>query len=140
MIAHYEAWSTLQSTAAMHALQAHARQERDHALVSANTPAIVWRRIQDGEVRAAFVGTGFFLVYDIGPTWCSDAPLFYELMLKRALPGGTFTEAVTDMKALARESGCAGLFTGNGVLRPGLRRLYEREGFRIFNEAYFMEV
>lgn len=139
-ITHYEAWSNEQVIGAIAAMQAHGDEQRGHALHSEQGADLVWNRIRTGTLRAAYVGDGFLLIYDIGPTWCTEDPLFYELLLRRALPTGNFKLAIRDMKQLAKDNGCIGLMTGNGVMRPGLKRLYEHAGFRHFNEAYFTEV
>jgi len=135
----YGEWDGLQTAAAYNALKAHGSAQITHPFVSPRSPDIVWERIVRGELRAAFVA-GYFLVYDIGPTWCSEDDVLHELMLKHALPGGTFSEAVEGMRVIAQVNGCIGILSGNGVLRDGLRRLYERRGFVKLNEAYFLEV
>lgn len=136
-----EAWSAEQLTAAKAAVFAHGVRNSDHVFgKNPRTAQITWDRVMAGTLQAAIIGDGYLLVYDVGPTWCTEESLLYELLLIRALPGGTFLEALAGMDELARHHGCLGIHTGNGVLRPGLRRLYERSGFGILSESYYKEI
>lgn len=137
----YAQWSLLDSIRAERMIREHYRNNRDHPLVEQNSPDIVWGRIVSKELTAAIVGS-YLLVYDIGYAWCSTKTVLHELLLIRIYDDTvtTFADAVEGMKQLAELNGCAGIMTGNGVLRPGLRRLYLRQGFRDFNQAFYLEV
>lgn len=135
-----EAWSAEQFTAAKAAVFAHGVRNSDHVFgKNPRTAQITWDRVVSGVLLAALCD-GYLLVYDVGPTWCTEESLLYELLLVRALPGGTFQDAIAGMHDLAKHHGCYGIHVGNGVLRPGLRKLYERAGFGKLSEAYYLEV
>lgn len=136
----YEEWTAEDARCAYDALVAHGVRTVDHPLVKPGAADVVWRNVTQRTVEAAFVDTGYLLVFDCGPAWCTDEDLFYELLLTRARPGGSFLGAVDGMRWLAKEYGCSGIMTGNGVSRPGLRRMYERAGFYKLNETYYKEV
>lgn len=136
---HYDDWVGCMSLVAQRAMREHYERHSTHPLASPESADLVWSRIERGVLQACLID-GYLLVYEIGPTWCSLKPLLHELLLIKTAPSASFDEAVAGMVELARAKGCVGVMTGNGVLRPGLRRLYMRRGFRAFNEAYFMEV
>lgn len=135
----YSDWSYEQEVAAFTALKAHDLRHTGHPIQFPNSTKLVVERIMSGVLQAAFVD-GFLVVYDVGPTWCTDTDILYELLLIRAAEGGSFDAYVEGLKELAKRHACFGIMTGNGVLRPGLRRQYLRRGFQQFNESYFMEV
>jgi len=132
-------WDAAQKLAAMRALIAHGKRMASHPFVVPNSPGIVWGRLKRGELRAALMD-GYLLVYDVGAPWSSKQELLYEFLLTRALPGGTFNDAIEGMRYIAKVNGCIGVISGNGVLRPGLSRLYERAGAVKHCEAYFIGV
>lgn len=132
-------WSAEQTSAALAAFKAHSTRNADSPLRSSQSVQLVVERIYSGVLQAAYIH-GYLLVYDIGPTWCTAENLLYELLLVRAMPEGTFADYVAGIKEIAQANACSGVLTGNGVLRPGLRRRYEQAGFIKFNESYFMEV
>lgn len=135
----YAEWSFAQHLAAEKALKAHEVRMKDHPFVSPGSTDLVIERLINGDLRAAFI-EGYLLVYDVGASWCSTQPLLYEFLLVRALPGGSFEDAVTGMRIIAQLNECSGVLSGNGVLRPGLARLYERAGAVKHAETYFIGV
>lgn len=132
-------WTYEQLVAASTALKAHNENCVGHPIQSPDAAKIVFGRIMDGTLQACYI-EGFLLVYDVGPTWSTVEPLLYELLVIHALPTGSFSDYVQGLRDLAKQHACYGIMTGNGVLRPGLRRRYERVGFTKFNESYFLEV
>lgn len=132
-------WSELQHLAATQAILAHEERMTDHPFVSPGSSRLVAERLIDGTLRAAFM-EGYLLIYDVGTSWCSTQPLLYEFLLVRALPGGSFADAVMGMRIIAQLNECSGVLSGNGVLRPGLARLYERAGAVKHAETYFIGV
>lgn len=141
-ITKYEDWTHEQRLAAYESMYLHAQEVKDHPMsVHGKGGAhIAIERLRRGETKAALIGTGYLLVYSTCPSWSTNEDMLYESLLRRALPGGTFDEAVEDMKELARSEGCVAVITGNGRMRPGLRKLYERKGAQVIGETYFMEV
>ena len=138
-VTQFKDWSLQQSSAAFAALKAHSERHEESPVRSPDSLQVVTERILSGVLQAAFID-GYLLVYDIGPTWSTREDLLYELLLIRAMPGGTFADYVSGLRQIARQRGCFGILTGNGVVRPGLRRRYEQVGFVKFNEAYYLEV
>lgn len=141
-ITRYEDWSYEQHLCAYVAMYAHGEEVKSHPLAvhGKGSASLAIQRLLAGEFKAAFVGTGYLVLYDTRPTWCTEEPMFYEVLLRRVLPNCSFEDAVQDIKELARSEGCVAVITGNGRMRPGLRKLYEREGAQIIGETYFMEV
>lgn len=135
----YEDWSFEQQIAAFTALKAHDLRHTGHPIQFPNSTKLVVERIMQGVLRAAYI-EGFLLVYDVGPTWCTEQDILYELLLIRVTADGDFDAYIAGLRELAKRNACFGIMTGNGVLRPGLRRQYLRRGFQQFNETYFMEV
>lgn len=133
-------WPPALREAAMQAMQAHADRNQGYPAGGPFAFNTALRNLMDGTTKAALIGGGYLLIYDHGPTWCSDETFLFEQLLVRMLPVGTFNAALADMVDLARHHGCKGVITGNGVLRPGLQRMYERAGFRHFNQSFYMEV
>lgn len=96
-------------------------------------------RIMDGTVGAAILA-GYVLVYGVQPYWYSNAPVLYEQMLVKLDRTGSFPAYVAALKKLGAYHECVGLMTGNGVGRPGLTRLYEREGFKVIDTSHYLEL
>ncbi|APU03177.1 hypothetical protein HOR51_gp36 [Ralstonia phage phiAp1] len=123
--------------------------EHDHDLRRMKNPQwtpkgfyVAVRNVLSGKVPAVIMDECYLLLYDVGPTWCSDELHLFEQLLIR-LPTNTptdFSRVVRGMRSLAKQRQCTRIVCGNGVMRPGLRRMYEREGFRVLNEAYILEV
>ncbi|BAN92343.1 hypothetical protein X534_gp32 [Ralstonia phage RSB3] len=135
-----EDWTPEMLVAACDAIAAHNRRNEGHPISSPRAAAIVCDRIMSGFLRAAYID-GYLVVYDVGPTWSTEDDLFYELLLIHVNPAeGNFADYVDGLRELAKHHRCYGIVTGNGVLRPGLRRRYERAGFSLFNESYYLEV
>ena len=135
----FKEWTEVHKEYVYLGLVAYANELKEHPIVSEKSPMIVWRKLFTGELRAAIID-GYLLVYDFGASWCSEENILYELLLRRVMPGGSFPELTSGMHDLAKEHGCVGIMTGNGVLRPGLERQYLRRGFSKINEAYYKEV
>lgn len=135
----YADWSSEQLLVAFTALKAHDVRHTDHPLRRTESMQLVVQRIMSGELRAALV-SGYLVVYSVAATWCTAEPLLYELLVLRVDDAADFGQYIAGLHALASRFHCTGIATGNGVLRPGLRRLYERHGFGKFNEMYFKEV
>ena len=138
MIVPFGEWTPAQCAAAQVTLESHPAHVQKF-LPFETTLRVVWRNLEDGVVRGAFIG-GYLSIYDVGPTWCSDAVLLHEYVTMRAMPGGTFKGYIQGLRYIAHVNNCVGIITGNGVLRPGLRKLYEQAGFVKQNEAYFLGV
>lgn len=139
MVIDYKDWSPEQHEAALHAMQAHFERTRGYSTWRPNSLELVINRLATGEITACFIA-GFLLFYDAGQAWSTEDYLLYEQFLTRAMPHGTFKDYVAGLKQLCARYGCTAIESGNGVLRPGLRRQYERAGFVKTNETYFMEV
>lgn len=135
----YKDWSPVQHEAALHAMQAHFERTRGYSTWRPNSLQVVQRRLANGGITSCFI-EGFLLFYDVGQAWSTEENLLYELFLTRAMPHGTFADYVAGLKQLCERFGCFGIESGNGVLRPGLRRQYEKAGFTKTNESYFLEV
>lgn len=132
-------WTAHQILAVKSILLAHRDRWADHPLVSPDSHELVWERLINGTVRGALVG-GYVLIYDVGPTWCCRQDILHEFMVARVESTASFTDYVAGLRYIAAVNNCIGITTGNGVLRPGLRKLYERAGFEKQNEAYFLGV
>lgn len=135
----YREWTEEQHNACYRACHWHPGLRQNSPIVNPKSPGVVLRNLADGVVRGAFID-GYLVVYDVGPTWCCDGDILHEYMTAHPLPGGKFSDYVTGLQIIADVNGCVGILTGNGVLRPGLKRLYERAGFVKQNEAYFLGV
>lgn len=135
----YKDWTLAQHAAAFAAMKAHSMGQSDNPVCTPLSLALVTQRLASGELTACFI-KGYLLIYDVGPTWSTAEPLLYELLLIKALPEGDFGDYVVGLRQLAEQHACYGIYTGNSVLRPGLRRLYERAGFNKLSESYYMEV
>jgi hypothetical protein len=138
-IAPFSVWSEAETSAALAAMQAHAARQQDNPFVDKDSAETLMGHIRTGVARAALMG-GYLLVYDVSNTVFSDSLFLFEYLFLRIAPGASFGEAVEGMKHIARLNGCIGVITGNGVRRPGLRRLYERHGAVAHNEAYYIGV
>ena len=139
MVVEYKDWSPEQHEAALHAMQAHFERTRGYSTWRANSLELVINRLASGEITACFI-EGYLLFYSVGQSWSTEDYLLYELFLTKAMTHGSFVDYVQGLKTLCRRYGCTAVETGNGVLRPGLARLYEMVGFIKTNETYFMEV
>lgn len=135
-----EDWSFDHHYFALEAMADHsAHAAKDHPMNTPKSVQLTWDRIKSGVLGAAYVGTGYLLVYDVGPNWCTEEDILHECLLVRALRGGSMPEALADIRALARDLHCVGVSLGNGTGRPGISRLYERAGARKLNESFYME-
>lgn len=136
----FREWDTAQRLDAFEAMKAHPGfVQRLIPFVPDNAPFLVWQRLERRELRAALVA-GYLVIYDIGASWCSEDDLLHEYLTIRMDAAPSFTEYVAGLRYIAEFNRCVGIITGNAVLRPGLRKLYEREGFVKQNEAYFLGV
>lgn len=133
-------WTPAQHAAAFTVMKAHS-----DAMVGVvpscrpDSTEVCFSRLFAGELQACLIA-GYVLLYDVGPAWSTKENLLYELLLVKAQPTGNFDEYVQGLRYLAALHNCIAVETGNGVLRPGLRRLYERAGFIKTNETYTLEV
>ncbi|CAI3971400.1 hypothetical protein VAC51_00050 [Variovorax phage VAC_51] len=139
MVIDYKDWSPAQHEAADTAMLAHFERTRGYSTWRPNSYELVKTRLANGEITSCFIA-GFLLFYDVGQAWSTEDYLLYEQFLTRAMPHGTFKDYVDGLRQLCSRYGCTAIESGNGVLRPGLRRQYERAGFIKTNETYFMEV
>lgn len=135
----YKDWNPDQALAAFTSLKAHELSQAGHPAQTPTSADIVCDRINDGTLTACYI-KGYLLIYDVGMPWSTDQLWLSELLVLKAMPEGTFDDYVSGLRQLAAQHGCAGIETGNSVLRPGLRRLYERAGFIPISESYYMEV
>lgn len=139
MVIDFKDWTHGMHEAALHAMQAHFERTRGYSTWRPNSLDLVLKRLTTGEITACFI-QGYLLFYSVGAAWSTEDNLLYEQFLTRAMPHGTFGDYVQGLKQLCARYGCTAIESGNGVLRPGLRRQYERAGFVKTNETYFMEV
>lgn len=141
MVIDHKDWTPEHHEAARTALQAHFARTQALSIPTCrpNSLEVVTRRIANGGLTACFIH-GYLLIYDVGQAWSTEENIVYELLLVKAMPHGTFSDYVAGLKQLCARFDCYGIETGNGVLRPGLRRHYERAGFFKTNESYFLEV
>lgn len=139
MVIDYKDWSPAQREAALHSMQAHFERTRGYSTWRPNSLELVLARLDSGEITACLI-EGFLLFYSVSQSWSTEDYLLYEQFLTRAQPHGSFADYVAGLKQLCARYGCVAIETGNGVLRPGLRRQYERAGFIKTNETYFLEV
>ena len=139
MVIDYKDWSPEQHAAANTAMLAHYERTRGYSTHKPNSLELVHKRLREGEIFACFI-EGYLMFYYIGQSWSTEEFLLYEQFLTKAMPHGTFGDYVDGLKQICDRYGCYAVETGNGVLRPGLRRLYEKAGFIKTNETYFMEV
>lgn len=135
----YVEWDQCDTGLVLGALSRHSVRMKGHPFWSDDSLGITLGRLRRGELRAAIMDA-YLLIYDVGPAWCSEQPLLYEYLLIRITAGGSFEDAIAGMRYIADANGCTGLITGNGVLRPGLRKLYERAGAVKHGETYFLGV
>ena len=117
----------------------HVERHKQHPFAEPDSYITITSRIQDGTLKAALIA-GYFVVFDVGPTWCTTGNLLYELLLLRVTTDGGFDAYVDGLVEIAKAHDCSSIMTGNGVLRPGLRRQYERRGFSLINESYYRRV
>lgn len=139
IVCDYPSWSPAQHEAANIAMLAHFERTRGYSTWRPDSYDLVKTRLANGEITACFIA-GYLLFYDVSQAWSTRDNLLYEQFLTKATPEGSFEDYVQGIKALCARYGCSGVESGNGVLRPGLRRLYERAGFIKTNETYFLEV
>lgn len=132
-------WNAEMHVAVYEALRTHNMSQQSNPMNDEWSHDLVDWRIRNGVLKAALIA-GFLIVYDVGPTWCSSKDFLYELLLIRVTAEGGFDAYVSGLRELATHHECKGIITGNGVLRPGLQRKYERAGFRLLNQAFYMEV
>lgn len=139
MIHLYKDWTDAQLAAAYTALKAHSEAQASHPACTPMSLGHVCQSIIKEEVSACFI-EGYLVLFDYGPSWANPAPWLYELLVLKAQTRGTFQDYVSGLRQLAAMHNCTGISTGNSVLRPGLRRLYERAGFSQISESFYMEV
>ncbi len=95
--------------------------------------------IEEGSVKAVIVD-GYVLVYIHGCDWYCTEDVLVEQMLIKLGGLGSFRSVLTCLDSLAVEHGCKTIVTGNGIMRPGLARLYQGAGYVRANEFYLKEV
>lgn len=139
MITLYKDWSDAQCIAAYTALKAHSVNQASHPACTPVSFDHVINGILREDFHAVFID-GYLVLFDTGPSWASPEPWLYELLVLKAETRGTFQDYVAGLRQLAVMHNCTGISTGNSVLRPGLRRLYERSGFIPISESFYMEV
>lgn len=112
---------------------------------------IPWAKFADADVAMASIDEGrvsavivdqYILVYVAGCDWYCTESVIVEQMLINMEPWnrGEFSAVLACLDALALEHGCKSIVTGNGILRPGLARLYQGAGYVRANEFYIKEV
>lgn len=139
MVIDWSEGTPAQQAAAFTALKAHSAAQAGHPANKHDSVEYIISNVLSGVQPACFIA-GYFLLYEHGPSWSTAQSLLYELMVLRATPEGTFDDYIAGLRELAAQHACYGIMTGNSVLRPGLRRLYNEAGFIKCSECYFMEV
>lgn len=113
--------------------------------------SIPWAKFADADVAMGSIDSGrveavivdnYVLVYIHGCDWYCTEDVLVEQMLINMFPWnrGDFGAVLACLDSLAVEHGCKSIVTGNGIMRPGLARLYQGAGYVRANEYFIKEV
>lgn len=90
--------------------------------------------VLSGKIPAAIIGD-YLLLYLVHEVWFNPKPILSEVLLTKISgkePVG-FNQVTAVMSEIAETHGCVATVVGNGSLRKGLTRKYERAGYRSSN-------